>query len=530
MSLRLIFAVVILITLSTCKKENPHPEWEIEVLGPLVHATLSIDELIADTSIEKLSDGAMIVNYDTTFSDFNIDSIYKVSDTTIATYVIFPPFPATIQPNQPFFSNNNNIKLGVGNAQLKQAIISSGKIRLVIKNTLHSKINFVYTIPKAKKNGIPFTVTASVDSASNSNPKYFTNEYDFSDYDLDLKGSSGNSFNSITYNVEARSDPNGYAFMVGPSDTIMNLKTTLVDIEPYFVRGYLGQAETNDNSDNILGLDKIIKSGILKLDSAKLDLDIINYVGTDEQIYISYFNSFNTSSGNTSNLIAPSFIQNYLNINRASINSQLPDSLVPTKYSIHLDNSNSNIKELIENIPDKYSYDIKLSLNPLGNISGGNDFVFRDKLIQTHVHFRMPLRFAANQLILADTLPFTISNATNFEPIGPTTLTLIADNGFPFNFNLQLFLIDNSQSITDSLFVNDLILAAPYDANFRANGSQRSELKIPVDADRKKRLLSVDRIAIRLKFNSPDFPQVFQLYSDYRIDLKLIADGIYTLH
>ena len=296
MSLRLIFAVVILITLSTCKKENPHPEWEIEVLGPLVHATLSIDELIADTSIEKLSDGAMIVNYDTTFSDFNIDSIYKVTDTTIATYVIFPPFPATIQPNQPFFSNNNNIKLGVGNAQLKQAIISSGKIRLVIKNTLHSKINFVYTIPKAKKNGIPFTVTASVDSASNSNPKYFTNEYDFSDYDLDLKGSSGNSFNSITYNVEARADPNGSAFMVGPSDTIVNLKTTLVDIEPYFVRGYLGQAETNNNSENILGLDKIIKSGILKLDSVKLDLDIINYVGTDEQIYISYFNSFNTSS------------------------------------------------------------------------------------------------------------------------------------------------------------------------------------------------------------------------------------------
>ena len=80
------------------------------------------------------------------------------------------------------------------------------------------------------------------------------------------------------------------------------------------------------------------------------------------------------------------------------------------------------------------------------------------------------------------------------------------------------------------MFVNDLILAAPYDANFRANGNQRSELKIPIDADRKKRLFSVDRIAIRLKFNSPDFPQVFQLYSDYRIDLKLIADGNYTLH
>ena len=512
-----------------CKKENPHPQWDIEVIGPLLHATLGIGQLVGDSSIETLAGGTQVLNFDTVFSNFNIDSLYQVADTTITTVIIFPPFSSTIPPGTPFLSNNNNIKLGVGDVQLKQAIISSGKIRLEIKNTLHSKVNFIYTIPKAKKNGQPFSVTFSIDSASSSNPKFFVSEYDFSGYDVDMTGSMGNLYNTITYNVDARSDPNGHDFIVNPNDTMVNLKTTLIDIEPFFVRGYLGQAETHEINGRNIGIGGLIKNGIIKLDSVKLNLDIINYIGADEQVYLSYFRSHNNRTGTSVDLFAPSFIQNYLNINRASINPMLADSLIPTHYSVQLDKNNSNIKDLIENIPDKFIYDVKLLLNPLGNISGGNDFVFRDKLINTHLQIIMPLRFATNQLVLADTVPFTISNATNFDPIGLTNLTLIADNGFPFNFNVQLFLLDNTKSITDSMFVPDLIKAAPYDVNYRATGTQRTEIKIPVDAIRKQRLLSVQRIGIRLQFNTPDFPQLIQMYSDYRVEFKLVADGIYSL-
>ena len=529
MSRRLIYVVILLFTLSMCKKENPHPQWDIEVIGPLLHSTLGIGQLVGDSSIETLAGGTQVLNYDTVFSNFNIDSLYQVADTTIPTVVIFPQFPSIIHRNTPFSSNNNNIKLGIGSVQLKQSIIFSGKIRLEIKNTLHSKINYIYSIPKAKKNGQPFSVNFSIDSASNTNPKFYTGDYDFSGYDIDMTGIAGISYNTITYNVEARSDPNGYDFNVNAFDTMVNLKTTLIGIEPFFVKGYLGQAETHEINNNNIGINGFIKSGNIKLDSVKLNLDIINYIGADEQVYLNYFSSHNTHTGTTVDLFAPSFVKNYLNINRAYINLMLADSLIPTHHSVQLDKNNSNIKDLIENIPDKFNYDVKLLLNPLGNNSGGNDFVFRDKLINTHLQIIMPLRFATNQLVLADTVPFSISNATNFDPIGLTNLTLIADNGFPFNFNVQLFLLDNTKSITDSMFVPDMIKAAPYDVNYRATGTQRTEIKIPVDANRKQRLLSVQRIGIRLQFNTPDFPQLIQMYSDYRVEFKLVADGIYSL-
>ena len=121
------------------------------------------------------------------------------------------------------------------------------------------------------------------------------------------------------------------------------------------------------------------------------------------------------------------------------------------------------------------------------------------------------------------------ANATDFEAVGPATLTLLADNGFPIDMNVQLFILDSTNSVTDSLLIPDLIEGAPYDLNYRAIGKQRTEIKIPIDDSRKQRLLSANRMGIRLQFNTPDYPQLIQLYTDYTVDFKLIADGIYHL-
>ena len=118
--------------------------------------------------------------------------------------------------------------------------------------------------------------------------------------------------------------------------------------------------------------------------------------------------------------------------------------------------------------------------------------------------------------------PMNKGNSTGIE-VSPVFVSIL------FDLNLQLFLLDSTQTISDSLFVPDLIFAAPFDINYRATGTTRTEIKIPIDEDRKKRLLSVKQIGIRLQFNTPDFPQLFQMYSDYHVDLKIVVNGIYSL-
>ncbi len=515
--------------LFSCKKVNDNPQWDIEVLGPLAHASLGVNQLISDTLLVTDANGAISIKIDTTYSNFTLDSLYQVPDTFIRTSVLFPAFPSTINPNTPFLSNNNNVTLGVPNVELKNANISRGFIKLEFKNTLRSKIIFTYIIPKAKKNGIPFTITASVDSASLTSPTYFSDTYDFSGYSIDMTGSSGALFNTISYNVEARSDPNGQPFGLFGSDTLINLKTSLLQIVPNYVKGYLGQTFINDSKNINLGVGALIKSGSIKMDSVTMKFDITNYIGADLQAYVNDVISVNNRQGIIIPLSNSNLIRHSININRATEPYFASYSPVPTFYSITLNKANSNINDLIENLPDKLNYNINLKLNPLGNINGSGDFVYSNKLVETRIQVDMPLSFSANQLVLADTINFSIANATNFDPIGPSTIYLLAKNGFPFDLEMTLYLIDKNNTITDTLLVPGLISSASVGTNLVVTNPTSTKLAIPIDVARKSRLLTTERIGIKAKFNSPSYPQLTQLYSNYRLDIKLIGDGTYYI-
>ena len=267
----------------------------------------------------------------------------------------------------------------------------------------------------------------------------------------------------------------------------------------------------------------------MELDSVTLDLDIENGLGAELQAMISSFSSLNENTGNSVNLVAPGLLNRFINMNRATETGQLSDPVRPTHALIHLDNSNSNLVQLIENLPDRLMYDIDFSLNPLGNVSGSNDFLYRDHLVNTHLRVIVPLRFALNQVVLVDTQEIATSDLLNLDPVGVSTFTLLVDNGFPFDLDLQLFLINESGSITDSLLVPSQIAMANVDVNFRVLSSVRTKIPIPVDGLRKQHLLEARKMAIKAKFTSPSYPSLVQMYADYHLDLKLIADGIYSI-
>ena len=512
-----------------CKKQNENPQWDVNVLGPLAHATLGINNLIGDSFITANNSGALSIRIDTSFSNLKLDSVYQVPDTTILTSQVFPAFPTTITPGTTFISGNNNVTLGVSNVQLKFANISTGFIKLDFKNTLQSKIILTYTIPKAKKNGIPFTITANVDSGSVSNPAFFSQLYDFTGYSIDMTGSTGGLFNTISYDVEAKSDPNGYTFNLFGSDTLINLKTSLLQITPNYVRGYLGQNNLNDTKEINLGIGGLIRSGTVLLDSINMQFDISNYIGADIQAYVDHLISVNNRTATNILLSNSTLIQHPININRAIDPYFASYNPTPTLYSIVLNKNNSNIKQLIENLPDKLRYDLKLKLNPLGNISGSSDFIYSNQLVKTRIQIDMPLSFAVNQLAISSTVDFSIASSANVDPIGPSTLYVVAKNGFPFDINLQLFLIDENNTVTDSILVPSLILSGAVGANLLVSQSTTTEIPIPIDAIRKSKILNTKRIGIRATFNSPTYPQVTQLYNSYHLDLKLIGDGTYYI-
>jgi hypothetical protein len=514
----------------SCRKENENTQWDIAVIGPLLHASLTVEQLIADSMISSDGSGAQYIDYNNLFSTFDLDTLAQVPDTSIQTTNTFP-FNSVLNPGFSFPLQNNKITLGLGSLQLKKAIIESGKIRLDIRNTVKSKILFTYTITRAKKNGIPFSITTSVDSGSYSNPKYFSGEYDLSGYEFDLTGLTGTSFNTIIYDVTAIADPNGVqtGFPVNAGDTLLNLTTSLVGLIPSYGSGYLGQNDNSSTQNTDLPFMHKIKSGLIHLDSVSMDLELVNSIGADAQFYLNRIQSQNLKTGTFVDLVAPTVIQHNINLNRATESYNPSSPVNPTTYTVHLDNTNSNILPFIENIPDRLFTDFRIKINPLGNISGSNDFIYTDYLLDTRLKVNMPLRFAMNQLTLADTVPFNINNSADYDPVGNMQLSLVANNGFPFDLTVQLFLLDSLNNITDSLLAPDIIAKAPYDLNYRSTGTTRSVIHMTIDESRKDRLMNVRRVGVRVKFDTPDYPQIVQMYSDYKLDFKLVADGIYSI-
>ncbi len=522
----ILFVLLSVAVLTTCKKEHDRPQWDVGVLGPLVKGSLGINNLINDTLLKVNPDSTLTLVYNKNLYSLNIDSLFRIPDTTIVTP--FHLFPHTFAPGSSFPGLPSQTNLAVSKVQLRYAIVKSGKAHIQATNKLHTRVYFTYNIPKATLNGIPFVAHASVDSATSIGPTVLDTLYDLSRYDLDLTGLSGNAVNSIEYSVQAYTDSFGPPVTVA-FDTFLVIQNSFVGMVPYYAKGYLGQTTLKVGPDSTaLALFKTIKSGTLDLQAATMKLSLEYDIGMDARLNISNIQSVNSNTNTSVDLIAPSLINNTININRASASgTNTSPSYIPTFYSWLINNSNSNFKSLLNNLPDYLSFALSLQTNPLGNVSGDNDFAFADHLVNANIDVEIPLNFSSNHLTLSDTTGFSLGSDSVLNNLGAGTLTFNVDNGFPFALSISLVAIDSQNHFVDMLLSSATVASPPLDTSFKVINKLHSQFIIPVDDARIEKLRNAKRMIVTASFTTAASPQHVKIYSDYSLDFKLIADIIY---
>ncbi len=524
------FVLLIFTAFTACKEENERPQWEVNLLGPLVYASLGVENFIADSLMEDDSTHAVSLVYEGNLYTSNIDSLFQIRDTTLPTVFIFPFSSFPLGANTLFYGSNNNLTLNISGVELREVIIKSGFLHVEAQNKLQAKVVYTYTIPKATLHGTPFQFRIIMDPAPPGGTINYSGSYDMSGYKIDLTGSSGNLVNTLSYNIIARTDTNSTSTTVFLGDTLINLKVDLQTIVPYYAKGFLGQAEIDEGpTTKSNDLFNIIQSGSVRLKAATMQLIIENNIGVDAQAIVNKMQSFNSRTNSLVDLNAPQLMNRTLNINRASESGDPIYPVNPTNYVVRLDNSNSNLRSFLENMPDRMTYAMKVNVNPYGNISGSNDFVYSDYLLNVKTKVNLPLAFASDHLTVADTTAFSFENNGDYDPVKSGTFTLIVDNGFPFEADVHLILLDANNQFLDSLPVSGKIAAANVDANFLVTSPKRTKIPVFVDAARKERIFHAKNISLRASFTTPDFPQYFQIYSTYRLNLKLVADATYLI-
>ena len=303
------------------------------------------------------------------------------------------------------------------------------------------------------------------------------------------------------------------------------ISNSFKNIVPQYAKGYFGHPTSSigpDSSD--FPLFKHFIDGTLKLEDIDISLSIQNGIGADARITIDNLTAINTRTGKSVPL-TNSAIGSPLNINRSVDNNGI---VIPSTYSVSFTSSNSNILKFMENLPDKLGYQLDLAINPLGNVSGGNDFIYYDKLMKTEMNMTIPLSFVANDLTLADTLNFNMPASANNVNSG--NIYLYAENGFPFSAAPQLYLMDASFNILDSLIsAPNSILAPPLDINNICVGKKLTKLVFPINEKKMSLLRSASKIFMTMKFNTAGQPKYVKIYSYYEMNIKLVGDFNYTI-
>ncbi len=525
--------VLATLTLLACRKNVEKPSWDVGLVAPVVYSSMGLDDIIADSLLQVNPDSSLTLVYDNNIYTFSLDTLTEIPDTTLENYYSLN-FGTIIPAGQLLVPGLiEDTKYDLNGAALTEAIIKSGTVTFELRSTIQEWTIYDYAIPSATDaQGDTFKIQVMVPPGTTQNPSVVVNNYDMAGYHFDLRGSTQNDFNTLQTQLTVRTDPNGNDVAITSADSV-SVVNSFIDILPYFAKGYFGNESDVVVDQSSFSFANNIVGGSIDIDQLDLTLELINTIGAEASVNIQNLASVNTSNASAVSL-SHNIIGNDQFINRAVNLGN--GNVTPSIFTVQLDELNSNADAFLENIPDALSYDIDLQINPFGNTAQYNDFIYCDGSLEANLNLELPLCLIANDLTLADTVSFDVNdyleeddNGELPHPIKDGTFKIFAENGFPIEAELQLYMLDGNGVIIDSIVTDNTIPSGVVDGNLRVIEKSSSIVLMPLSEAQVNMLYNITQLKLVVKFNTASLSQHVKLYDHYTIDLKLVGDFNYTV-
>jgi hypothetical protein len=200
-------------------------------------------------------------------------------------------------------------------------------------------------------------------------------------------------------------------------------------------------------------------------------------------------------------------------------------TFIPSKLVFDLDQNNSNITNMMSSLPNALGYNFNVSINPLGNISGYNDFLDVSSPLKLSLEASMPLNILANNLTLVDTLDIQIADTSMLNSM---TLMLDMVNGFPLSATISMAVLDQNDKITSYIFSPGSIESAVVGADGKVTSESESYHEIEILGKNMERLKTYGKVILTVRFNS-DQSNYIKLYDYYKLLYDIKANANVTI-
>lgn len=429
-------------------------------------------------------------------------------------------FKATAKfPAQDLVNDTAEVPYDMGDAELTFMRIRSGQIRVTAQHTIPDSLFLTYDIPNAKLKGVPLHVSSKVPPAPVGGSSKIADTIAIDGYNVDLTGRYHDKVNTFYNTLRLRIDSSGRLEHLSLEDSIY-IRYGIYNVIPDYVRGYLGQQTFKIGLDTI-AFDMLKNiSGSLLLDNVLVNLEIKNGMGLPGNIYIETLRAINSKT----KIIKPltgSVLNTMIPVNPATDNP-----LKPTITSIKLDQNNSNIKDLLQILPDKFEYELKVETNPNGKTST-DQFVYYKSGINADLNIEMPLYASIKGLTIQDTFHLDEKQSTNtaLGRIKKTTLYMQVENTFPFDMDMQFYLLNEINQITDSIFVSgkNHISAGVIDyQSGKVTAPSMSRIVVDINENQWNQLQRTKRMLTKAILDTKGSDK-FKIYSNYGLKINMSA-------
>ena len=501
----------------------------------------------------KRVDGLLLANI------LNLDSpgsngqsiLIDYDDALIARFKVYnlKPYAATaIFPEQDLINKGDRIYFKLDEIALDQVLIRSGLLKIQAFNTIEDPVHFQYKLPGLTTGSDTFSVTGTIEAASNGQASVLDQEFDISGYNLNLQGAGfierlyqqdlnnnglidDDTVNTVFVLARAGIDSTGHLLSLSLQDSFI-FKSSLTDLIPDFGSGFLGRDTFQVQGESSMDFLSQLQNADVDLEDTRVNIEISNGIGVDGAIRIHDISTSNSQSGAVAQLETAG-IPGQLLISPA-IDPGDPTVLPGfVDQYIYLDESNSNTSELLEIFPDKIIYDFDVLIHPINEVppmGEGNDFIYYDAGLNTSLNVEIPLSLIAGNLNLSDTVDWSIDPDV-FEDVEDGHLYFIFKNKFPLQAKISLELLSvGSQVLSTPNLIPDLVEAASLNpANGLSLGAKQSVLELVLDEQLIDDLIAAKQLCVKATFDSGVSTEFVRIYSFYTLDFSVSARFNYTI-
>lgn len=512
--------ILSLFFITACQKPNNGLSWNTHVSIPLLQSELGVDDIFPDSILQDNPDQSYSLILDIPITGFQNENIIQVHD-TLSKDEMQISIGVNLPPGFNVFNQVNNFNMDLEDVKLTEARARTAQLKFLVSSTVPSPLVVQYDVLSSDLNGQFYTITDQVPQGSVDTPATMVKEISLANYTMNFTGENHNTYNNVRTQTQLWLPQDGDNVWIYPSDKV-EIISIFDKLEIDYAKGYFGQStQTVVDSSNIGTFDNF-HSGIFNLDQVTSQLEINNYIGADFRLKINEISATNFDQQQTVVLQDP-IIGGFINLLRAE-DGGVTSQPKPFKYVYKL--QNSNLIDLINLQADQLKFDMDYYINPLGNISGDQDFIYADYGLEGNIHIDIPLNISTKNLVIQQESDFNLSDKNKIEN---GNLNLLIDNYFPMDADVQFYLLDENLIIVDSLIKSpQSVLAGISQQAGYITEAQRTQLSIPLNSSTLTKLRNHPRILTRVKLNTLG-QNKWQFYEHYRMKIKIILEGDYAV-